>query len=892
MTAETTDLLRRRLATAISLHILLAAVVGGLAFLVLWRISAPPPELLFSDFRQAYLEAASRLVNLGPVVTWPLNDTCTEGFVNLPVLGWLFAPLALMTPSMAALVFTAIGVLMLAGALLLLISHFRLDRQQISYLIVLTLANGPLVHGMREGNTTHIVLALIIFALVLMRSGYSFSAGALLGVCALFKLPLLLLGAWLPIARRWRAAAGFAIVGATAIVASLIVFGPLINIAWTHYCVVPFLSGTMPGFTVQSLESFVFRLLDGPEHLQAWYLLPTPLSARIARGLVSLGLVAGALWLLAIQRTPEASRASSTRCTERELIEFNLVLTAAVVASPLSWSHYYVLLILPWILHLSGALPSAHDRACRWMMVSGMVLASLPVLMLPKDLGPLAPLLSRTVVSAWFIGGILTFASLVRCAWLDRRSHSGTPPLLAPWVHAARRVLALRPETPLSRSEALTRGLLLLLLANLSLGAVMWLAAPAGYTDVALEHTWRFLKGLSDDDSWGPMADALHYIEYEYYPPASAKPLYSAVVFAIGDKYQYPPFALFIAAALRDANAALAPFLSIETALSWAAVAVTAVATAGVLETSVRRTFPAARADHLMAIRAAIAVALTLTYYPIVKSFTLGQIQTWINALLACAVLFWMWRWKAVPGALLGMCALVKPHYALFVAWAILRREWSFAAGASMVITLGLGAAVLIFGWEHHVDYAQFLSFLSRHGEAFYPNQSVNGLLNRFMSLSDPIGFNNLVWSKSTYPPYTWWVYATTTTAAVLIIGAALLRCRDSADHDRSLDLSIMALSVTIAAPVAWEHHYGVLAPILALLAPLAMARPYLLAWLCAGFVLSSQYFPLAKLTASTPLNFLQSYLLFGAAIVLAILHVLRGRRHAPDQTAYALRTR
>jgi hypothetical protein len=293
-----------------------------------------------------------------------------------------------------------------------------------------------------------------------------------------------------------------------------------------------------------------------------------------------------------------------------------------------------------------------------------------------------------------------------------------------------------------------------------------------------------------------------------------------------------------------------------------------------------------------MALRAAIAVALTLTYYPIVKSFTLGQIQTWINAFLAWAVLLWIWRWKVPAGGLLGLCALVKPQYALLIAWAALRREWSFAAAGSLVVALGVGAALLVLGWEHHVDYVQFLSFLSRHGEAFYPNHSINGLLNRFMSLSDPIAFNNLFWSESTFPPYTWWVHATTTASAVLIMGAALLRRRDSADRDRSLDLCVVALSCTMASPIAWEHHYGVLAPILALLAPLVVTERKLLAWLCVGYVLSSQYFPLTKLLASTPLNVLQSYLLFGAAIVLVILHILRGRLHEPSQAmAQSLRT-
>lgn len=855
---------------------LAALFVGGIVFAAVWRLSAPPPELLFSDFYQAYLSAARRLITFGSVVTWPLNETCTEGFVNIPVLGWLFAPLALVSSSAAAGLFTGLGVAMIIASLVALVRHFGLDHKQSAVLILLTLVNGPLVHGLREGNTTHMALALIVASLILMRKGYAVTAGAILGFCAILKLPLLMLSVALIVARQWRALTAFATMIVATCLASLVMFGPLINIAWLHYCVTPFLSGTMPGFNVQSLEAFLFRLMHGQEHLHTWYLLPTSAPVRVARTVTSAALAGGILWCLSFKRQAPESGAAS-RLARLDLNDFQLALTAGVVASPLSWSHYYVLLLLPWILHVSNQLPSSSDWACRRLMLGGIGLSSLPVLMLPMDLGVLAPVLSRTVVSACFLGGVLTFAALARGAWLARRDQADGILPRAPWVAAVTAALALRSSAA-SPSAALTRGLLYLLMASVLLGAVMWLVAPSAYSEVGLHHTWRFLKGASDDDSWGPMANALHYIENEYYPPVSSTPLYSALVFDIGDKYQYPPFALFIASALRDANDVLLPYFMTATAISWIAVWITATAVAAILEIGVRRTLLETRTDHLAVLRVPVAVALTLTFYPVVKAFTLGQIQAWLNAAIAVAVLAWLVGWKRLAGVLLAACTLIKPQYGLLLAWAIWRREWGFAVCGGLVVLAGTVFSVGILGWAHHADYLRLLSFLSQHGEAFYPNHSVNGLLNRLMSISDPLAYNNLFWSESTFPPYTWWIHGLTMAGAAAILGFALLGRRGKHDANGNLDFAVMIVAATISSPIAWEHHYGILMPVLALAAPLIAGSRKIAMWVCAAYLLASQYVPLTKLLATTPLNVLQSYLLLGAAIILVVLVKLRGR--------------
>ncbi len=94
-----------------------------------------------------------------------------------------------------------------------------------------------------------------------------------------------------------------------------------------------------------------------------------------------------------------------------------------------------------------------------------------------------------------------------------------------------------------------------------------------------------------------------------------------------------------------------------------------------------------------------------------------------------------------------------------------------------------------------------------------------------------------------------------------------------------------------LASPVAWEHHYGILLPIYALLfSVLYQQRVFGRAtppWLAATYVLTSNYFGIAQLAAGTRANPLQSHLLLGAVMVLVGLYRLRGlEQTAEDESS------
>ena len=387
------------------------ALAGAFLHLVLWQISEPPD--LFSDLYKAYFPAAEVLWDDGFSASFPFTEIGAGGFVNVPVLAWLFVPLVPLGEETAGWVFLAIGAGVTALACLLLRRSAR-PGTEAAPLLLLFLVNGPLVNSLREGNTTHFVLLLLILALIMLQRGSDFAAGVLLGLCAVIKLPLLLYGAYFLLRRRWMVVAGGASAISGILLLSVAAFGLGNNINWFNCCVEPFLGGIIPAFNVQSVDGFLVRLVTGTSRLADWDPMSVPMVYRVVRQ----GLFAAALgyvtWLMLRvgAGSPELPRPEAGR--EREMLEFALVLNLALVLSPISWSHYYALLLLPWGLYLGGRLSWPVDILTRRLLCSSMVLCSLPVVVLPLQADLVGEIAARTLVSACFVGGVAMLVALMR----------------------------------------------------------------------------------------------------------------------------------------------------------------------------------------------------------------------------------------------------------------------------------------------------------------------------------------------------------------------------------------------------------------------------------------------------------------------------------------------
>jgi alpha-1,2-mannosyltransferase len=101
--------------------------------------------------------------------------------------------------------------------------------------------------------------------------------------------------------------------------------------------------------------------------------------------------------------------------------------------------------------------------------------------------------------------------------------------------------------------------------------------------------------------------------------------------------------------------------------------------------------------------------------------------------------------------------------------------------------------------------------------------------------------------------------------------------------RDWRFDLPIIALTATMVSPIAWEHHYGIVLPLFAVLVPASLEVSACGRWTAAllalSFVLTAQFLAPVQYVAATALNPLQSYLLFGALLLLGIAYAGAIRR-------------
>jgi len=270
---------------------------------------------------------------------------------------------------------------------------------------------------------------------------------------------------------------------------------------------------------------------------------------------------------------------------------------------------------------------------------------------------------------------------------------------------------------------------------------------------------------------------------------------------------------------------------------------------------------------------AVVATVLAAFFFmPITLAFSLGQAQIFLDLFFTLMVLFWIEGRERPAGVMMALLTMVKPQFGLLLLWAALRRRWNALAAGALTLAAGGAVSLAVFGLRNNLDYLGVLAGLSRKAQSHYANQSIFGLLNRAIFNGE-----NLPYHPYVYPPFVPWIYVVTlATTAVLVLLALAYRWRQRAGG--MADLAAIGVVSVIATPMAWEHHYGVLLPIFVWLWFAVYRRGAGSAWaLALAWVLIADFLsPLNFLAAIPVANVLQSYMFFGALLLLGLL--MRGR--------------
>ena len=377
------------------------AVLIGSALIATGLFFVTDPSQAFDDFRRAYWEAG--------VASWQgrggfdaLYARGTDGFVNLPIIAWLFSPFGLVGSTHAALIFTALGVMAVLAGWLLLSDFLELGRREKGLLLVAIAAFGPMIYSVREGNVSHFLFAGIVLALLDVRSGREIRAGVLFGLAALLKPPLILIGVYFLLRRRWRLVCGGAATIAGVTLASLAIYGWYLHTVWYETVIAPYAAGPTPAFNVQSLPAFVLRQELGVASYLDWTPHALSSAGRILSALLAFALAILCVW--AAVRRGEWKRVSHDAVG----IEIMMVVAFACLVSSLTWSHYYV-----WLLPAYAMAWTQGRDVWRWVAAGAFGLSMFAEFMSwQMKTGAFGPF-SNLLTSHLLIGGLALMACLV-----------------------------------------------------------------------------------------------------------------------------------------------------------------------------------------------------------------------------------------------------------------------------------------------------------------------------------------------------------------------------------------------------------------------------------------------------------------------------------------------
>jgi hypothetical protein len=405
------------------------------------------------------------------------------------------------------------------------------------------------------------------------------------------------------------------------------------------------------------------------------------------------------------------------------------------------------------------------------------------------------------------------------------------------------------------------------------LSIAIWVISTAACVALGVYVTTKAKN--SGEDSWLPMSRALDFL----HGPSSGL-VYQTLFFSNHIKFQYPPTGLLILDLLR--------WMGITTNPEFNAINAGLLILTGLV-------FSAFSVQILGQVRyfgvripvGPIAFLTAIRFYPSNLAFQIGQMQVLLGLLFLLSCWALLRDRNVLAGCLIALTGTVKPQFLPLGLLALWRKNWSFVVGLAAVTAVSLVLSISLYGWRTHLDYLSVLGFLSKHGEYQHLNQSIDGILIRWLyqgpSLDrDPQGLI----PQSMFPPYIAAAYITTIASSLLMLVIPFFVRAKGADRiSRLLEFCAASVLFTMASPIAWVHHYNTLLPayVVALRAVFDRwqgSRAWVaLTLLAISLVLTGYPFVPANDPTTASLNLIQSHVFFGA---LALVGVLLAEMYAP----------
>ena len=263
---------------------------------------------------------------------------------NAPVFGLLFVPFAVMPLFWAVLIWYVLSVAMVIAAIVFCVRMVQQDSGTTGepfwlYVIPPALLIWPLMSALARGQMTPLLFALVMAGLYCQWRGGDWLGGSFLAGAILMKIFPVLLVPYFVWRKRWR----FVLATLLAVVLGAVVV-PAAALGWNTNMKYLQEWGSIlsrPSFEQQHTEDPRFGELISPDLVRNQSLqavlkrITGSFSARWFAVVIGLAMVAAMI-------------AVALRVRERsQLLMLSTVIVWALLMSPVSWSHYFMLLMLP-----------------------------------------------------------------------------------------------------------------------------------------------------------------------------------------------------------------------------------------------------------------------------------------------------------------------------------------------------------------------------------------------------------------------------------------------------------------------------------------------------------------------------------------------------------------
>jgi alpha-1,2-mannosyltransferase len=331
------------------------------------------------------------------------QTTYATRWVYLPAYLWIFRPLAGLDFPAAARVWLAVNALLTLACFWLLWSARRrpvlssqLRAWRLAWFAFLVLTFQPMLSNLWHGQVTALIFALFCLSYWLLYRGRPFAAGLALGLIVPFKFYPALFVLYFAWRRQWRTVVGSVVSSLAILLFSLFTVGWEGNLAYFQVVLSELRGGGIPAFNNQSISGFLLHAFT-PGDVFAWLDVQVPpwlTGLRFALILVLVGTVA---W--AMRRPPSIV----TDTADAQDLDLSLVTFVMLLASPITWYHYYLWLLLPLVVLFDHLLlaPWVRTGHIAWLAVAyGLVVV--------QGIAVLQPLAAQSLQDVWLLRLLLS----------------------------------------------------------------------------------------------------------------------------------------------------------------------------------------------------------------------------------------------------------------------------------------------------------------------------------------------------------------------------------------------------------------------------------------------------------------------------------------------------